>query len=77
MSYVVNGLNQCGYVLNVLDGLVFHFFYLHLLLVILWYVIMEYIFTKESIVELDLLIIFANKIFLFAQEHLRRTCEVR
>ena len=36
--YVVNGLKHYGYVLNVLDGHVFHFFYLHFLLVILWYV---------------------------------------
>jgi hypothetical protein len=36
VSYAVNGLNQCGIVLNVLVGHASHFFYLHLSLEILW-----------------------------------------
>jgi hypothetical protein len=35
--YVANGLNQCGIVLNVLVGHVYHFFYLHSSSEILWF----------------------------------------
>ncbi len=39
VCYVVNGLNQCGYVLNVPGGHAFRSFYWYLSLAILWYVI--------------------------------------
>ena len=38
MSYAENGLNQCGHVYRVQDGLVYHFFFSHSSLEILWYV---------------------------------------